>query len=295
MQQVITLGGSALALLWAVLWWRSGHPGWAMAGVPFLVGSYALVLGLEFVLLVRAHADDPTPRATAKQLVHAWWGELCAGLTVFCWRQPFASQAVRNYLPADVDGKRGVLLVHGLLCNRGIWNRWLVRLVKQGTPTIAVNLESVFGSIDDGIRTIEYAVRQLEKCTGCAPVIVAHSMGGLAVRCWWLERGEASCVHRLITLGTPHQGTWLARFALGANARQMRPNSAWLHTLMAGEPAGRAAKLTCFYSHCDNIVFPPRRGLMVGAAERHLPGVAHVQMVDHLEPWQELQRWLAPD
>jgi triacylglycerol lipase len=151
----------------------------------------------------------------------------------------------------------------------------------------------VFGSIDDYIAGIEAAVCRLERCTGLAPVIFAHSMGGLAVRRWWAERGDAARVHQLVTLGTPHRGTWLARFAMTHNARQMRVGSAWLRTLAAREPPDRAAGLTCFYSHCDNIVFPPLCGVMPGAEHRHLPGVAHMHMVDHPEPWLELQRLLA--
>lgn len=293
LQQFTTLGALFLALLWAVVCWRSGHPGWAVAGALFIALGYAVVLGVEFVLLAALHGDDPTPRASAVLLWRAWWGEVRAAPTVFCWRQPFASQAFADHLPPESKGRRGVVLVHGFVCNRGLWNPWLARLHGQGAAVVAVNLEPVFGSIDDYIAAIEQAVRRVEQCTGLPPVVVAHSMGGLAVRRWWAECGDAARVHRLITLGTPHQGTWLARFALTRNARQMRPGSAWLRTLSAREPTGRGAGVTCFFGHCDNIVFPPRCGVMAGADERHLPGVAHVHMADHPEPWHELQRWLA--
>jgi len=293
LQQFTTLGALLLAVLWAVGWWRSGHPGWAVAGALLILGGYALVLGLEFVLMARLHGDDPTPRADAGLMWRAWWGEVRAAPTVFCWRQPFASRAFADHLPAQATGRRGVVLVHGFVCNRGVWNPWLARLTKQDVPVVAVNLEPVFGSIDDYIAGVEDAVCRLERCTGLAPVIVAHSMGGLVVRRWWAGCGDAARVHRLITVGTPHQGTWLARFALSPNARQLRPGSAWLRTLSAREPPDRSRSVTCFFSHCDNIVFPPRHGVMPGADERHLPGVAHVHMADHPEPWHELQRWLA--
>lgn len=293
LQQVTTLGALLLAILWAAGCWRNGHPGWAVAGSFLAVGGYALVLGLEFLLLARIHGSDPTPRASPRQLLRAWWGEVRAAPVVFCWRQPFASQAIANHLPGQATGRRGVLLVHGFVCNRGLWNRWLTRLVRLDIPVVAVNLEPVFGSIDESITGVEDAVCQLERCTGLPPVIVAHSMGGLTVRRWWSECGNAARVHRLITLGTPHQGTWLARFALTRNARQMRAGSAWLRELASREPADRNASVTCYFSHCDNIVFPPRHGVLPGSDEQHLQGVAHVHMVDHPAPWLELKRWLA--
>jgi triacylglycerol esterase/lipase EstA (alpha/beta hydrolase family) len=119
-------------------------------------------------------------------------------------------------------------------------------------------------------------------------------MGGLALRRWWAEPGNDTRVRHAITLGTPHHGTWLARFAMTLNARQMQQLSRWLQTLAAREPISRAERITCFYSHCDNIVFPASTATLVGADNRHIPGVAHVHMADRPEPWAELQRWLQP-
>ena len=299
LQRITTIGAWILALLWAWLAWRSGHPTWALVGAGLLVGGYVLVLALEFSLLRLAHGDDPTPKATLLQLLQAWWGEVKAAATVFCWRQPFFSQRWPDLLPIVLptsatgpSQRRGVLLIHGFVCNRGVWNRWLARLHAQQTPVVAVNLEPVFGSIDDYLRTIDEAVLQLEKATGLPPVVVAHSMGGLVLRRWWAEQKGQGRIHHVITIGTPHAGTWLARFALTRNSRQMRRHSHWLNTLASREPLQRRARMTCFYSHCDNIVFPPVTATLQGADNRHLPGVAHVQMADHPEPWHELQRCL---
>jgi triacylglycerol lipase len=294
LQQFMTLGTLAAALLWAWLYWRAEQPGWAVAGAAVIVGGYALVLALEFVLLRLAHGSDPTERASLAQLLRAWWGEVRAAPRVFCWRQPFFSQRWPDHLPVGARGQRGVLLVHGFVCNRGLWNPWLQRLTDSGIPVVAVNMEPPFGSIDDGLAAIEDGVRRLEVCTGTAPVIVGHSMGGLALRRWWAEQGDVARVHHAITLGTPHQGTWLARFAMSRNGREMCLGSAWLATLTQREAADGSARFTCFYSHCDNIVFPPAVGMLPGADNRHLPGVAHVHMVEHDAPWQELQRWLQP-
>ena len=293
LQQTLTLGALLLASLWAWAFVRAGQPGWALFGAALIVGGYALVLGLEFALLRRAHGSDPAPRASAARLARAWWGEVRSAPAVFCWRQPFFSQRFPDSTsPPVVAGQRGVVLVHGFVCNRGLWNRWLQRLQHDGVPVAAVNLEPVFGSIDDYLPLIEAAVRRIERLTGLAPVVVAHSMGGLALRRWWVEAGNARRVQHAITIGTPHHGTWLARWAVTPNGRQMRLDSRWLLALAAREPADRGAHFTCYYSHCDNIVFPPSTATLTGADNRHLPGVAHVHMADHAAPWGELQRRL---
>lgn len=295
LQQFTTSAIVAIAAFWAWACVRAGHPAWASLGAAAILGGYAVVLGVEFALLRRAHGSDPTPRATAAQLFAAWLGEVRSAPLVFCWRQPFRSRRWPDHLPQGAAGRRGVLLVHGFVCNRGVWNRWLERLMAQGVPFVAVDLEPVFGSIDDYPPLIEAAVRRLELCTGgVAPLVVAHSMGGLALRRWCADaEGNAQRLHHVLTIATPHRGTWLARFAATPATRQMRLGSRWLAELAARESPALARRSTCYYGHCDNIVFPPMSAALPGADNRHLAGVAHVCMVDRPEPWARLQQLLA--
>jgi predicted alpha/beta hydrolase family esterase len=286
LQRITTLSLLGLAMLWALLALQHGHPWWAAGGAALVVFGYALVLGGEFLLLRLAYGDDPAPRPTPSELLRSWAAEVSAAPRVFCWRQPFRSQRWPDRIERG-PSCRGVVLVHGFVCNRGLWNPWLQRLHTRGVPCIAVNLEPVFGSIDAYVPIVDTAVRRLHDATGLAPVIVAHSMGGLAVRRWWVDQASDR-VHHVITIATPHTGTALARLALSPSTRQMRRQSPWLRALANREPPGRAAQFTCFYSHCDNIVFPPSTATLPGADNRHLRAVPHVHMADRPEPWQAL-------
>ena len=98
----------------------------------------------------------------------------------------------------------------------------------------------------------------------------------------WLHEHEADArVAGVITIGTPHHGTWLGRFGLAANTRQMRWHSPWLGALAAAEPAARYRRFTCFHGHCDNIVFPCSTATLPGADNRHLRGRAHMHLLRH--------------
>lgn len=293
LQKIITLSVLTAATSW--LLYFSGRSPW-LAGGGFLVIAvgYTGFLAIEFIALRFVNASDPAPQPTWKELLAAWWGESKTAPQVFFWRQPFRAQAVPDELaaPAARKGKRGVVFVHGFFCNRGLWTPYLRRLQGSGHAFTAISLEPVFGSIDDYAPQIDEAVRQVTDATGLSPLVVCHSMGGLAVRAWLKIMRAENRVHHIVTIGTPHHGTWLARFAMTRNSQQMRQISGWLQTLSALEPAGRSAHFTCFYSHCDNIVFPAATATLPGADNRHLPGVAHVHMADRPEPWAELQRWL---
>jgi triacylglycerol lipase len=292
LQQFTTLALLGAALGWAAWFLRAGEPGWAAFGALFILFFYALVLGLEFVMLYFVHGNDAAPRASAAQLLRAWWGEVRSAPQVFCWRQPFRSQAEPDFLGSAPPGRRGVVLVHGFVCNRGLWNPWMARLRARGVPFVAINLEPVFGTIDGYAGSVDAAVRRVEAATGCAPVVVAHSMGGLAVRAWLHAFAADARVHRVVTIASPHAGTWLARFAFVPNARQMRQSNAWLQQIAAGESAARRALFTCFYGHCDNIVFPPSTATLPGADNRHVPGTAHVHMASREAIFEEVCRWV---
>ncbi len=294
LQQTITLSLLLIALLWVAGCLQAGRSGWAVVGAATIFLGYALVLGLEFVLLWWTHGSDPAPRATPALLFKAWVGEVLTAPRVFCWRQPFRHRRYPDHLPPDARARRGVLLVHGFVCNRGLWNPWMSRLMEQGVPYVAIDLEPVFGAIDHYAAHVEAGVRRLEAATGLPPVIVAHSMGGLAVRAWLRDSQGDRRVHRVITIGSPHHGTWLGRFGQTANTRQMRLHGPWVRALAAQETPARYARFSCFYSHCDNIVFPPSTATLPGADNRHVVGWSHVHLAYHPEVFNEVLRWVVP-
>jgi triacylglycerol esterase/lipase EstA (alpha/beta hydrolase family) len=108
-------------------------------------------------------------------------------------------------------------------------------------------------------------------------------MGGLAVRAWLsLEpAAPAALVHRVVTIGTPHGGTAVAALARTANGRDMRIGSGFLRGLEQSETPDLRARFTCFWSDCDNVVFPSAHATLAGADSRCLTGRAHLHLVGH--------------
>ena len=167
---VTILGGALIAF-------KVGQPAWALAAPLLIAGGYAAALGLEFVWLRASYTKDSPDRPTIGQLLSAWCDEVLIAPRVFLWRQPFRSAAIADSVHADARGRRGVVLVHGFFCNRGLWNPWMRRLERQGIPFMAVTLEPAFGSIGRYLDTIDAAVARLEAATGMAPVIVGAQHG----------------------------------------------------------------------------------------------------------------------
>lgn len=279
LQQFITLSLLAFAFGW-LAWFYNRAPLLAVAGFLFILLGYVGFLGIEFLLLKRINRTDPAPPATAGELFSAWLGEALVAPRIFCWRQPFRASAIPDNLAATsvVKGQRGVVFIHGFFCNRGFWNPWLKRLQGSGHAYVALSMEPVFGSIDDYTPQIEAAVQQITQVTGLPPLLVCHSMGGLAARAWLQTMRADDRIHHIVTIGSPHRGTWLARFSHSLNGQQMRLASSWHTGLDRDAPGQRPALFTCWYASSDNIVFPASMATLPGANNRLLRGKAHVQM-----------------
>ena len=267
------------------------NPVWMTAGILAVPLIHAGTLASEFMLMYRANRMQTRYSVRPWNVLTAWCAETLISARVFYWDQPFRSQKFPDK-PLSHQGQRAVVLIHGLLCNRGFWNSWLLELRKLEIPHLAITLEPVFGTIDDGCDAIDAAVRRVTQTTGLTPVIVTHSMGGLSVRAWLRNRSADDRVHRIITIAAPHQGTALARLATTDVAKRMRIDSPWLTALAAAEPPSRYQLFTCFYGHCDNIVFPTANGTLPGADNRHVSSSAHIQMAHRDEVFREVVRWL---
>jgi hypothetical protein len=279
--QVITLI-LLLVVVGALGLWLWAGASWLWVGLALgLAMLHVPLMAVEFGLLRWINRADTAPAATPAETLRAWAGEAIGAFRVFGWQQPWRWRRFDDHLPADAMGRRGLILVHGFVCNRGLWNPWWPRLIEAGVPCIAVNLEPVFGSIDRYPPLIEAAVQRMTQATGRPPLLVAHSMGGIALRAWLRDFDADDRVHGVITVGSPHHGTWLGRFGYAPNAQQMRWHSRWLLALAATEPASRYRRFTCFWGHCDNIVFPASTATLPGADNRHLRGHAHVHLLKH--------------
>jgi triacylglycerol esterase/lipase EstA (alpha/beta hydrolase family) len=269
--------GAAILIGWA-LSSRLGMAAWqaALLGIASVVLVRLLINMNNFLMAARfASATPPAFHLGLKDRLRLLAGEFRASMLVTSWHLPRASAATRIY----ADSRHPpVLLLHGYGCNSGYWAYLTPLLDAARISHATVDLEPVAGDIDGYVPLVERAIKDLQKAAGAQKIaIVAHSMGGLVARAWMRAHGTAA-VARVITLGTPHHGTALARLGLGQNAFQMRDDSPWLRALAAGEDAATRALVTSLYTHHDNIVSPQESSRLEGARNLEFGGVGHVAL-----------------
>lgn len=284
-----------LVIVGLIAWWCFPHlAAWSQSIPPMLLALLSVLVGVAALLLLRftitinnfflaASVASPCPqKLTVGQWCRLLFAEFRATLYSSSWamlRCSFARHHVGD------SAMPPVLLVHGYVCNSGYWHRFSQALQRERINHFALDLEPVFGSIDDYVPLLRQTIESICRDTGSERVIiVAHSMGGLAARAYLREHGSERVAH-VITIGSPHHGTAIAERGPGQNSRQMEWSksgaSPWLQALEASESAATRSLITSIFSYQDNIVSPQLSSVLEGANNLPFFGIGHVELALH--------------
>ncbi len=294
---LLELSWAAGCAVWFALLFDWGAGPAMLAGLAVPLGAHAAVVAINFGLAGAAGSRPPPEhRLGPAGALRVFLREVVDSVRVFQWLQPWLA---RRPLPGEATGSQPagapvpVVLVHGFLCNRQMWRPFAGWLAKRGHAVQGVDLEPVFGSIDAYVPVLAAAVEALRERTGAERVaLVCHSMGGLAARAYLRAQPDAP-VAAVVTIGTPHRGTFHARLGQGANARQMRPDSRWLQALAKSEGPALRARFTVIFSHHDNIVVPQARQTLPDAKVLEFSGLGHLTLAFDARVWLATERSLA--
>jgi len=220
-----------------------------------------------------------------RRALRCYLGECIVVFRMFNWLQPFRSRLKLAAPTTPRPDAPTVLLVHGYGCNHAVWLDMAPHLAAAGHRCEAIDLEPVLGDIDDYAAPLLARMREIAARTGTPPLLVCHSMGGLAARAAQVQAmrttgTEAPC-GGIVTLGSPHHGCVLARHGSGHNARQMRWLSPWLRTLADAETTTQRARIVSIFSWHDSIAGPAGTSYLDGARHVPLQGIGHVSLLRH--------------
>jgi hypothetical protein len=148
-----------------------------------------------------------------------------------------------------------VVCLHGLYHNPSAFWRIRLALGQAGFSRVLIPGYASIGS-DFETEAGRLAKRLRRLAPGEGPLcFLGHSLGGLMARRLAAEPDFAGRTLAVVSLGTPHRGSALARLALGRLGRSLIPGSALLARLNAlPDPPG--AVLVALASPVDNLVVP---------------------------------------
>lgn len=165
---------------------------------------------------------------------------------------PFAHDVDNPSIP-----RRPVILVHGWVHNRSAFLLMQRALRRAGLgPVHTFEYPSITSDLNQVARHLAPVV---EKTVGDARentcVLIGHSMGGLVARQYVQQLGGHELVDTVVTMGTPHRGTYTAWFGVGQAIEQCRPGSAYLQQLERTARPG-LARWIAYYSDLDFMITP---------------------------------------
>jgi triacylglycerol lipase len=254
----------------------------------YVSGSYLLLFydrGLSRQRLLDPPFEQIAPPVTRWQ---GWKGYLYEVLATFLCILIYPFSALMRKRVGR-KGHHPIVLVHGFQHNRTAWLYLRMRLRHAGFgPITSLNLRG---------HTIEAMAEQLGRELGDEEVtLIGHSMGGLVCAYYAEFLAPPHRVRRVITLGTPLQGTRLTAFLGSRLTQQMCVGSPFITHL---ERELRINSVTPYFhlaSQRDNLIVPPQSAILrrYPDRERILPWQGHMTLLFSPTVARQLLDWLRP-
>jgi hypothetical protein len=191
-----------------------------------------------------------------------------------------------------------VVLVHGLVDNRSVFTVMRRSLRRRGFAQVCTwNYSPLLRDVESAAAALGAHIERICHETGHDRVnVVGHSLGGLVARYLVQRLGGDARVESLVTLGTPHGGTWWAHVLPTTLVRQLRPGSPLLRELAEPTPGCRT-RVTAVYSDMDQMLVPSRVGRCehpdLEARNVLVRGVGHMSLPIHRAVVDEVAATLA--
>ena len=161
-----------------------------------------------------------------------------------------------------------------------------------GERVSALTFSDAFGSNGEHAAEIDEAITQLLEQTGEEQVdIVAHSMGGLAVRLV-LASDTQRRIRRVVFLATPHRGTVMALFGWGDGATEMVPGSEFLEWLNNIPPPVDTPEMLALRSPLDLVVIPNDSAILLGVRNEEVCCPTHQGLLTDEEAVRRIRAFL---
>ena len=193
----------------------------------------------------------------------------------------------------EPDGHPPLIFVHGLGGSRGDFMLMAQYLRLHGRKrSYRVHLDGG-QTLSELATALGQFVRAVHEATGEPQVeLVAHSLGGLVVRLMLLEQADVvERIRTVITMGTPHNGTYPARFADTVITRELRPDSPLIGRL-AATPWPRQVRGVTFWSKSDMLVLPPESAALDGTHQLEVTPFTHYSYLIDPRSWALVRREL---
>ena len=189
-----------------------------------------------------------------------------------------------------------ILFVHGWNSSGSVWSTMISRFKADGWTDAELNNWSYNTSQSNKTTASEIStkVSQILTATGASKVdIITHSMGGLSSRWYAKFLGGDTKIDEWVSLGGPNHGTDTAYFCTQTSCREMRPGSAFLTELNAGDESPGTPRYGTWWSPCDSIINPDSSVAVSGATNTQTACLSHSALYEDATVYGQVRTFVA--
>ena len=189
--------------------------------------------------------------------------------------------ALSGWVASAAQAHTPILFVHGWKESSSLWTTMIGRFEKDGWGKAELNNWSYNTGQSNATTAKEVAskVTEIKNKTGAAKVdLVTHSMGALSTRYYIKNLGGEGTVESWVSLGGPNHGTTTANLCLETSCVEMRPSSAFLNALNAGDETPGSVRYATWWSPCDEIINPHTSVILTGATNTETECISHAAL-----------------
>ncbi|SDJ51261.1 alpha/beta hydrolase fold [Frankineae bacterium MT45] len=190
----------------------------------------------------------------------------------------------RGLILSDIEAHgTPIVLVHGLVDNRSAFAVLRRALRRRGFGRIStVNYSPLTADVPSAAARLGRHIERICAQSGYEKVhVVGHSLGGVIARYYVQRQGGDRRVDTLVTLGSPHLGSNLARLFPFFVARQLHPDSRVIREL--ARPARCSSRFVAIWSDFDEAIIPAANARLdhpdLNAVNIRVHGVGHLALL----------------
>lgn len=185
-------------------------------------------------------------------------------------------------LPArarTVRGPRPIIAVHGYAMSRTCFRSLARRLADAGLgPVLGFEYWSL-GRVERAAQDLGAYIERVCRDTGSPEVdIIGHSMGGVVGRYYITLGGGSARVRHLVTIGSPHNGSYASAFGVGHPREELLVDSPFLKHLQA-QPLPDDTDVTVLWSRSDALVPSAYLARIAGVHEVCFDDIGHLALL----------------
>ncbi|NGX58308.1 MAG: hypothetical protein K940chlam3_01213 [Chlamydiae bacterium] len=203
-----------------------------------------------------------------------------------------ASLTVRKIVRKEADHHLNItdkkvlnVFVHGYWHDKTGFIEYEKRFIKDDMGSVlrlslSSTLQNIENSAQEVFNQIQSVLKEEENDfdKNVKVNIIGHSMGGLVSAKFaqnYKDSSELFTIKKVVTLGSPFEGTWLARLGIGESAKQMRKESQFLEELIIEDTT------IDFYAAATrgDQVIKPWGSCLIGSNQREFDNIGHLGLL----------------